>query len=126
MVWDGKKTICLDFDGVIHLYSSPWKGHHIIEDDPHPQAFEMIMNYLDHFNVVVYSARSSDDHGIGAMKDWFIQKGLNEDVLDKISFSNTKPAAAVYIDDRGWQFDGTWPSVDQLKDFEPWNKKKAK
>ena len=30
--------------------------------------------------------------------------------------------ADVYIDDRGLGFDGTFPNLDEIKEFKPWNK----
>jgi hypothetical protein len=34
-----------------------------------------------------------------------------------------KPAAMLYIDDRAYQFNGTFPSVDYVRDFLPWYKR---
>jgi hypothetical protein len=123
MVWDGKKTICIDFDGVIHLYESGWKAHDIIEDGPHPEAFEMLAKYAEKFHVCVYSARSKDELGINAMLKWFRDHGMEEELLSKFQFPKQKPTASVYIDDRGWCFTGEWPTVAELEAFKPWNKR---
>jgi len=37
-----KPILCLDFDGVIHSYSSGWKGADVIPDPPVPGAFDFI------------------------------------------------------------------------------------
>lgn len=123
MVFDGKKTICVDFDGVIHLYISPWKAHDIIEDGPHPDAFRMLEEYTKKFHVHVYSARSKDELGIAAMHKWFRDRGASEELLSKLIFSKQKPTASVYIDDRAWRFTGDWPSIEDLESFKPWNKR---
>ena len=34
-----------------------------------------------------------------------------------------KPPAMVSIDDRGLTFDGTWPDIESLLNFKPWNKR---
>ena len=39
------------------------------------------------------------------------------------SFSSEKPPAMVTIDDRALTFDGTWPAIEMLKAFQPWNKR---
>ena len=38
----GKLILCLDFDGVIHSYSSGWKGADVIPDPPVPGALRFI------------------------------------------------------------------------------------
>lgn len=124
MTWDGKKTLCVDFDGVIHLFEGEWKGLHIIEDNPHPDAFKALEQYLTRFHVHIYSARSASPEGIAAMKDWFRKHGCNEETIEKLQFSEKKPSASVYLDDRGWRFTGDFPTVDQLYNFVPWNRKK--
>jgi len=40
-----------------------------------------------------------------------------------LKWPTEKPAAMVTIDDRALTFDGTWPTIDVLKAFKPWNKK---
>ena len=38
-----KPILCLDFDGVIHSYTSGWKGARIILDPPVPGALDFIL-----------------------------------------------------------------------------------
>lgn len=66
----GKPILCLDFDGVLHSYTSGWKGATIIPDDPVPGAPESLVGYLDHFQVTVFSSRSHQWGGRRAMKGW--------------------------------------------------------
>jgi hypothetical protein len=35
-----------------------------------------------------------------------------------------KPAAHVYLDDRGWCFEGVFPGLDALDHFEPWHRRR--
>lgn len=53
-----KPTLCVDFDGVVHSYTSPWKGAAVISDPPVPGAIEWLLACLDYFEVVIYSSRS--------------------------------------------------------------------
>lgn len=131
----GKPILCLDFDGVIHSYTSGWKGADVIPDPPVPGALEFMKAALEHFDVAVFSSRSNQPGGIAAMKDWLIQNdradeehptgtGVWEAVLDGvIRFPLEKPAAFVTIDDRAITFDGTWPKLNVLLSFKPWNEK---
>lgn len=43
--------------------------------------------------------------------------------IEDVRFANEKPAAMVTIDDRALTFDGTWPDIEVLKAFQPWNKR---
>lgn len=65
-----KKTLVLDFDGVIHSYKSGWKGARNIPDPPVPGALEFIVGALDHFDVCILSSRSHQWGGRWAMKRW--------------------------------------------------------
>lgn len=131
--------LCLDFDGVVHSYTSGWVQPDFIPDDPVPGAFEFMYNCLEHFNVQIYSSRSHQEGGIRAMQIWieyWARKELENDdplyrsnaIINQIAWNKdawptTKPSALVTIDDRAITFLGTWPTITDLKAFKPWNKK---
>lgn len=122
-----KPILCLDFDGVIHSYSSGWKGAAIIPDPPVAGAIDFIFRALDHFKVVIYSSRSGQPDGIYAMRKWlrryWLEAGIAGDIEMQIEWPTEKPAAMITIDDRALTFDGTWPNIEDLKTFQPWNKR---
>jgi hypothetical protein len=134
-----KPILCLDFDGVLHSYSSGWVAAHFIPDPPVPGALEFLYNAIEHFDIVIFSARSSEDSGILAMRTWleyWARRELGNDderyranaVINAICTNpkawptRTKPPAFLTIDDRALTFDGTWPAIAALKAFKPWNK----
>lgn len=121
---DTRRTLCVDFDGVLHSYTSPWAGAEVIPDPPVPGAFAFLAAAVLRFRVAVVSARSHQPGGIDAMRRWFAAHALPDYALDALEFPTEKPQAIVYIDDRGWRFDGTWPSLDELAAFQPWNRRK--
>ena len=126
----GKPILCLDFDGVIHSYTSGWKGADVIPDPPVDGAIAFMLGALEHFDVTIFSSRSNQSGGLKAMRDWLYEHagstwydspaGLG---LKNVRFVTEKPAAFVGIDDRVLTFDGTWPTLDFLKSFKPWNKR---
>lgn len=65
-----KPILCLDFDGVIHSYSSGWKGASVIPDPPVPGALEFIVQALEQFEVHILSSRSHQWGGKSAMKHY--------------------------------------------------------
>jgi hypothetical protein len=124
-----KPTLCLDFDGVIHSYTSGWKGANIISDPPVPGAMEFIAQAVEHFHVDIFSSRSSDPLGRRAM--WLYIREHMENaigaakastVVSLLDFPVTKPAAFISIDDRAITFQGVWPEIAALLAFKPWNK----
>lgn len=120
-----KPILCLDFDGVIHSYSSGWKGADVIPDPPVTGAMAFIREAIKHFRVAIFSSRSNQPGGLEAMKDYIAvnsEMGFH-DPIDGIEWPLEKPAAMVTIDDRALTFDGTWPAMAELKAFQPWNKK---
>lgn len=65
-----KPILCLDFDGVLHSYSSGWKGATVIPDPPVPGALEFVVGALERFRVAILSSRSHQWFGRYAMKRW--------------------------------------------------------
>lgn len=148
-----KQILCLDFDGVLHSYKSGWKGAAVIPDAPVPGALEFVVRALDRFRVSVFSSRSHQWGGRRAMKGWLYHNLVNEAVdaapwwLDKIcewsmmdpwqesveyaarkivrsvEWPLFKPSAMISLDDRALTFDGTWPALETLGAFKPWNKR---
>ena len=152
-----KALICLDFDGVIHSYTSGWRGPRCIPDPPVEGALPFIVKMLDHFKVAIYSSRSHRWFGRLAMQRWLrhhltalapvyeltpawwldrIQRTAFAEptwmdevdiavsgVISEIMWPTYKPAALVTIDDRALTFNGDWPTLRELADFQPWNKR---
>lgn len=126
---DRKPILCLDFDGVCHSYTSGWQGAAVIPDPPVPGLFEFLDEACRVFDVQIYSSRSHQEGGILAMQLWFIKQralwreggGRGSETID-LAFPEHKPSALVSLDDRGWRFTGSWPSVADLLAFKPWNR----
>jgi hypothetical protein len=138
-----KKLLCVDFDGVIHSYSSGWVSPTFIPDPPVPGAIRFLHDAINRFNVCIFSSRSSADGGILAMSTWLeywtrrdedinTPEGRNHIINrlclpycikgDYVVWPTSKPPAHLSIDDRAWTFRGTWPPMSELDDFKPWNK----
>jgi hypothetical protein len=123
-----KPILCLDFDGVIHSYVTPWESATVIPDPPVDGALEFIVAASAVFQVHVFSSRSNQEGGIEAMMSWLARHAASHPqllgVLEQIRFPKTKPAAFVTLDDRALTFEGPghWPDPDLLLQFKPWNK----
>lgn len=117
--------LCVDFDGVIHSYSSGWQGAAVISDPPVEGAFQWLASLLNtsSFEVNIYSSRSKEPGGIEAMRSWFRANGFPVRLFDDLKFPTMKPAASMTIDDRAFCFEGDFPSHDWLLRFKPWNKR---
>lgn len=112
--------ICVDFDGVMHYYTSGWKGAGIIPDPPVPGAFEWLTSLLDaRFKVAIFSSRSNQEGGIYGMQNWFFDWGFDPHLLD---FPTVKPPAHLSVDDRCFCFKGEFLSIETIKAFKPWYK----
>lgn len=138
----GKPILCLDFDGVLHSYKSGWIEHDFIPDPPVPGAMQFLAEAIKHFDVKIYSSRSNSRYtgGIRAMMTWVTYWArlelpndeasgyaanavINALSCNKEAWPQEKPPAFLTIDDRALTFDGTWPDIEFIKSFKPWNKK---
>lgn len=131
-----KPILCVDFDGVIHSYTTPWKDATTIPDPPVPGALRWLWKATEWFDVQIYSSRSKDPMAREAMRDWMIANARAEFGEDHpmsggpdypISIAYEKPAAFLTIDDRAFCFEGDWSEIEpaDLLNFKPWNKRPA-
>lgn len=132
-----KRVLCLDFDGVIHLYSKGWQDGSIY-DGVTPGFFRWLSSAVGHFDVTIYSSRSKTEGGRASMAGWldasysnFLETlpadhGFDKNLLDFVRFPHEKPPAFITIDDRALTFTGNWGDFDpeKLIEFKPWNVKK--
>ncbi len=98
-----KKTVCLDFDGVVHSYLSGWCGETVIPDDPIHGVDKAIARLRDSFRVVIHSARCRSKEGRQAIEKWLEKHGI---AVDEVC--EHKPPAFAYVDDRAIPFTGDW------------------
>lgn len=97
------RTVCLDFDGVLHSYRTGWRGAEIIPDPPIHGTKEAVARLREQYRVVVYSARCRTLAGRRAIENWLRKHDI---VVDEVC--EHKPPALVYVDDRAVPFRGNW------------------
>jgi hypothetical protein len=122
-----RKTICFDFDGVIHDYKEGWKDGSIYGNLVPGIMFLMIKLLKDN-NVFILSTRNAYQ-----IKEWFHKLHLKETNIihpsftvisyttefwnptnvNTIGIANHKLPANIYIDDRGLKFNG---NIDDLEE----------
>ena len=119
-----KKTVVFDFDGVIHSYTSGWRGETNIPDPP-VSGIDRALRGMKAagYEVVIVSTRCSTQAGVDAINLWLYQNGLAQ-YMDKVC--KEKPPAIVYIDDRAICFDGDPDALlDKVQNFKPWYQKEV-
>lgn len=133
----GKPILCLDFDGVIHSYTSGWQGAGVCNDPPVEGTEAFLYEATKHFRVMIYSSRSKSLAGRRAMKRYMRQHfktpltfspSHDADFLNEaVSYPWFKPSALITIDDRALTFTGEWSDFtpEKLWAFKPWNKRHA-
>ncbi len=105
-----KRTIALDFDGVLHKYNGYQNGK---IDVPIAGALDAVNALLDAGNtVVVFSTRDKT----------MIESWLRQHDFPELKVTNVKEPFYVIVDDRAVTFEGVWSAdyIDTLKAFEPY------
>lgn len=101
-----QRAICIDFDGVLHSYTSGWQGHELIGDGPVDGAREACQRLHEAgFKLYVLSSRSM----LEPVQDWLARYNFPPMILTRV-----KPIAIAYIDDRAVRFEGNWDSTRKL------------
>jgi hypothetical protein len=108
---DMKKTVCFDFDGVIHKYSRGWTTAIDIYDEP-AEDISVVFDILIHnsIEIVVCSTRAETSEGQEAIWKWLRKYELAEYVS---RVTNGKPPAVCYVDDRAIN----WKATDSMYDL---------
>ena len=123
-----KPILCLDFDGVLHSYTSGWQGAHVIADPPVPGFAEFLVEAEKVFAIAIVSSRNHGAGGIPAMRRWLAENLLAAGMatadaarlVHALRFPKHKPAGYVTLDDRAVTFRGVFPAVAELRNFRPW------
>lgn len=119
-------TVAVDFDGVIHSYTTPY--NHLdpteVPDPPVPGAIEWLNEIRKDFEVIIFTTRGDHPARISAVQLWLAKWGY-EDPWPTVT--NQKLPALVYIDDRALRFDGSnFPTRKQIHRLIPWNKPQSR
>lgn len=123
-----KKTICIDFDGVIHDYSKGWQGEDVFG--------QMIANAdtgtsvlkKKGWTIIIFTTRKKTEK----LEKWLKDNNISYDHInenpEQPEQSSGKVVADVYLDDRGVCFRGRWDSwlIREIIDFEPWQEQARK
>lgn len=113
-----KKSVIVDFDGVLHRYSDGWKDGTIY--DPPVEGAKEAMAELQHlgFRVVIHSCRCRLDKQDceaqrRAMKAWLLKHKIP---YDELHAGGGKPWGVLYIDDNAYRYDPTVEWSRQMRD----------
>lgn len=122
--------IAIDFDGVIHSYSSGWQGPSNIPDPPFAGAMDWLNNLTKAgIKWCVFSARNLFSEGPPAILSWLEENGCDIAHLNlKDHFPAKKPHADMFLDDRGMRFEGDYSTLtpEFIKNTKPWYKQNTR
>jgi adenylylsulfate kinase len=102
---DKRKTLAVDFDGVIHKYSKGFQGLDNAYDPPMDGAMEVLQRLKD----AGYVLKIMSSRPALVIEEW-LEKYEMAHLFDVVS--NSKFAATVYLDDRGFHFTN-WENVEE-------------
>lgn len=104
---DKRKTISVDFDGVIHKYSKGFQGLDNAYDPPMEGAIEALESlHDDGYILKILSSRPKE-----VIYPWLEKYGVDHLITE---VSNHKFPATVYIDDRGFHFKDWETTMEEL------------
>ena len=116
------KTICIDFDGVIHDYSTGWRGIDVF-NEPVSGAKEGTASLKEQgWTIIIYTTRNDTP----ALREWLEENQITYDYINENpnqpeESDKGKLIASVYLDDRAVLFDGNWElAVEKTLGFTPW------
>lgn len=116
------KTVCIDFDGVIHDYSKGWQGVDVFDKPIEGAAKGTMFLKSKGWTIIIFTTRNDTP----ALREFLDNNHIH---YDYINYNPNQPKgsekgkliADVYLDDRGVRFNGDWATaVNQIINFVPW------
>lgn len=116
------KSICIDFDGVIHDYSYGWQGIDVFYKVL-PGASEATHQLHDAgYMIIIHTTRNDSP----ALRDFLKRNDIcfdyiNHNPYQPVGSERGKLKADIYLDDRGVCFTGNWDeAIKQILNFKTW------
>lgn len=137
-----RPSLGVDFDGVIHSYTTPHVAAHIIPDPPvieqgtDRNAIEWLWDMQLDYEVFIFTTRGLTWRGRRAIRKWLklwaskeVRPGFNYwdkygvQGISRIQVTAKKLPALMYVDDRAFRFTGdNFPSAQRVRGMRPWVK----
>ena len=123
------QRVCFNFDGMIHSFTSEFDGDVTwIPNPPVAGVFEMLEEYVRHFDMYIYSFRAKSDKGVEAMRNYvnkeFVKWSKHASITPityHLNFVDYIPPDALFIDRNSFRFSGSFPTSEELKNLLPSN-----
>jgi len=100
-----KKTIAVDFDGVINPYVKGWQGAGVFET-PSKECVAAIKKLHTNYTIIIHTAREQTE--FSNIREYLSKHDVEYDEIFEAKGSRAKPKAEVYLDDRAVAFRGDW------------------
>lgn len=116
-----QKTICIDFDGVLHDYSKGYRGLDVF-GEPVKEAPHAVQHLKkEGWKIIIFTARPVTQ----GMRNWLRTNKIPFDFInenpDQMDKASPKPYADIYLDDRAVQFNGNWQqSLLDIANYKNW------
>ncbi len=127
-----RRTVSVDFDGVLHSYVQPWVAAHIIPDPPVEGAIRWLHDTAQKFDVCILTTRARTWRGRRAIRRWLKRcagagyygfRGYRG--IEEVKITYKKLPALIYVDDRGYRFDGSnFPTIQEVWSAKPWTRER--
>lgn len=113
-----RKTLAIDFDGVLHNAHSGW-GDGTCYGDPLEGSINAIKELAKTYDIIIFTAKAKSDRplvmgktGIELVQDWLEKYGILNCVT---SITSEKPRAELYIDDNAYRFENWYDTLYYIK-----------
>lgn len=117
-----KRTICIDFDGVLHDYSNGYQGENVFGEMIQGADTATKVLKKNGNTIIIYTTRPATDE----LKAWLKEHDIAYDYINENpdqpkGAEGCKLIADIYIDDRGMCFRGQWDEwfLRQIGEFSP-------